>query len=96
MKTTLFVNDMVIPLNDFTQQYIGKILVGIAESLGYTGQRINLYIEPSDLNLFTDDTQVPIRKEFVRLLIESTIKGVLSPLKGIFWLQRITITTEKE
>ncbi|RMG73579.1 MAG: hypothetical protein D6710_03180 [Nitrospirae bacterium] len=96
LKTTLLVNDIVIPLNNFTQQYIGNILVGIAQSLGYSGKRINLYIEPSDLTLYTDDIQVPIRKEFVRLLIESTIKGVLSPLKGIFWFQRITISTEKE
>lgn len=96
MKTTLLVNDMIIPLNEFTQQYIGKILVGIAESLDHKGRRINLYIEPSGLTLFADDNQVPIKKDFVRLLIESTIKGVLSPLKGIFWLQRITIITEKE
>ncbi len=96
MKTTLFVNDMIVPLNEFTQQYIGKVLVGIAESLGYKGSRINLYIEPSALALFADDNQIPIRKDFVRLLIESTLKGLLSPLKGIFWLERITISTEEE
>ncbi len=96
LKTTLFVNDMVVPLNEFTQQYIGKVLAGIADSLGYNGRRINLYIEPAGLTLFADDNEIPIRKDFVRLLIESTIKGVLSPLKGIFWLERITISTEGE
>ncbi len=94
LKTLLVVNDAVIPLNGFTQRYMGTMLRGIAESLGFPGKKVNLYINPDELKIFSDETEVPIRKEFVRFLIESTVKGILSPLKGIFWLEKITISTE--
>lgn len=94
LKTTLVVNDTVIPLNDFVQTYIGNMLKAMVASLGFCANRVNLYIESGEIRLYADDQQVPIRKDFVRLLIESTIKGVLSPLKGIFWLERISIVTE--
>jgi hypothetical protein len=94
LKTTLVVNDRVVPLNEFVQDYIGNILRAMVASLGFYANRINLYIESGEIRLYADDQQVPIRKDFVRLLIESTIKGVLSPLRGIFWLERIIIVTE--
>ncbi len=94
LRTCLVVNDNVIPLNEFTQTYIGNILRAITSSLGYDAQKVHLYIESGEIRLFADDRLVPIRKEFVTLLIESTIKGVLSPLKGIFWLERISIVTD--
>ena len=94
LKTLLFVNDKIIPLNGFTQRYIGTMLRGMAESLGFPGKKVNLYISPDELKMFSDETEVSIRKEFVRLLISSTVKGILSPLNGIFWLEKITITTE--
>ncbi len=94
LRTCLVVNDHVIPLNEFTQLYIRNVLRAITASLGYESKKVHLYIESGDIKLFADDRLVPIRKEFVKLLIESTIKGVLSPLKGIFWLERISIVTD--
>ncbi|GBD99309.1 hypothetical protein BMS3Abin07_01344 [bacterium BMS3Abin07] len=93
-KTKLLVNDEFIPLNDFTQRYIGNILRGIAEALGYSSRKVTIIIEPDDLKIFCGEEAVPIQKDFARLIVESTIKGVLSPLNGIFWLERISIVTE--
>jgi len=94
LKTTLVVNDTVIPLNHFTEQYIGNILKSISSSLGFDAKKVNIYIEPEELRIYADDRKIPIRKDFVRLIVESTIRGVLSPMKGIFWLERISICTE--
>ncbi len=96
LRTSLVVNDSPIPLNDFTQTYIGNVLRAIVKSLGFNAKQVHLYIDTSgEINIYANDEPVPIRKDFVRLLIESTLKGVLSPLKGIFWLERIIITTEE-
>ncbi|MEK6671938.1 MAG: hypothetical protein AABY42_00490 [Nitrospirota bacterium] len=91
MKTSLAVNDNSIPLNDFTQDYIGNVMMGIAVSLGHSSNAITLDINGTDLSLKTGKGDVIILKDFAKMLIESTIKGILSPLNGVLWLQRITI-----
>jgi hypothetical protein len=84
---------MVIPLNDFNQLYIGNILKGIALSLGHSSKKVSVNVDPDGLNIYSGDTEIPVKKEFVHSIIESTIKGMLSPLKGVFWLEKVTITT---
>lgn len=93
------VNDYVVPLNKFTQTYIGNVLRGICLSLGTDCREITLFIDGDNMKIHTDNGDVPVIRNFARDIITSTIKGVLSPLKGIFWLQRISINsrlTEKE
>lgn len=92
LKTSLLVNDYVVPLNEFTQNYIGNVLRGIVISLGYDSRDITLLIDQAGLRIYTEQGEVPLLKDFTRLLITSTVKGILSPLKGVFWLQRINIT----
>lgn len=91
LQTSLLVNDYIIPLNGFTQNYIGNVLRGIVLSLGHNSKDITIHIDQTGLRIYTEKGEVPLLKDFARLLVESTIKGVLSPLKGVFWLQRITI-----
>lgn len=95
LKTQLLVNDMVIPLNDFTQQYIGNILRGIATSLGCSGKKISMNIDAEGLNLYSEYSDVQIRKDFDRALVESTVKGMLSPLRGVVWVDKVSITTRE-
>lgn len=95
MKANLVVNDYIVPLNDFTQNYIGNVLKGIVFALGHDSSRVTVNIDGTDLYIKTDKGDLSIMKDFTRLLIESTIKGVLSPLKGVIWLQRITITCKE-
>jgi hypothetical protein len=87
---------MVIPLNDFSELYVGSILRGIATSLGCCGKKISINIDPEGLNLYSDDLDVQVKKEeFACIIVESTIKGMLSPLKGVVWPEKITITTRE-
>lgn len=92
-KTMLTVNDHVVPLNKFTQTYIGNILRGICLSLGRDCREVVLYIDDENMMIQTDRGDVPVIRNFAKDIITSTIKGVLSPLKGIFWLQRISINS---
>jgi hypothetical protein len=105
MQTQLSVNDIIIPLNEFTQRYIGSVMMAIAISLipsislssegelvGFP-DKVCLYIDSENLAITANSEEVPVKKDFSRNIIESTIKGMLSPLKGVVWLERITIST---
>ncbi len=95
MQTTLLVNDQVIPLNDFTQKYLGNVIRGIVLALGQDSQDIRIYIDDSGLRLYSEVGELPLLRDFPKIIIESTIKGMLSPLKGIFWFGRISISCKK-
>ncbi len=92
LQTHVIVNDRVVPLNDFTQKYIENVLKGIISSLGFNGKEYTVFIDCNELMIFVDDKEVPLRKDFSKLLVRSTIKGVLSPLKGIPFFENIKIT----
>lgn len=79
-------------MNGFTQRYIANMIIGIARSFGDPSEDISVYINDDDLQVESSSGQLNIEKDFARELIQSTIKGILSPLKGIFWRQKIRIT----
>ncbi|TAN45155.1 MAG: hypothetical protein EPN22_03940 [Nitrospirae bacterium] len=95
MKTSLRVNSSDIPLNVFTQEYIANVLFGIVRSFGPDAKEINLIIDAGILSIGTDRGPLKLRKDFSRQLIHNTIKGMLSPLKGVLWLENITISSRK-
>lgn len=92
MKTALLVNNNIVPLNDFTQAYVGNILYAIAGSLGSDAKNVIMRIEPNGIHVFAGDDELVINRDFAKQLIESTIRGTLSPLKGVFWHPNITIS----
>lgn len=95
MKTSLSVNDNIIPLNEFTQNYIANILCGIARSFGIDSDAVTVRVDAEGFHVHTVSGEIDIsKKEFAKQLIESTVKGMLSPLKGVFWMQNITITSK--
>ena len=94
--TRLSCNDQEIPLNGFTQRYIANMIIGIARSFGDLSQDIAVYINDDDLRVESSKGQLNIEKDFAKELIQSTIKGILSPLKGIFWRQKIKITVTQD
>lgn len=83
LKAELFVNDQFIPLNDFNQAYAGNILKGIAASLGYSGREFGFYFDSGELKIYSNGAEVEIKKDFVRLIVRNTIRGMLSSLKGV-------------
>ncbi len=91
-ETHLVVDDMIIPLNDFTQQYIRNVIYGIVASLGSSGKKIEIFLNKDDLKIFAGDQEVPVNKEFIQKLVASTLKGMVSPLKDIGLIENINIT----
>jgi len=94
LKTDVIVNDTIVPLNAFTQNYIGNVLRSIVASLGHSSRDVAVHIDGSELCIYTEKGELPLLKDFARKLVESTVKGLVSPLKGVFWLQSLTVATK--
>ncbi|HAK88940.1 MAG: hypothetical protein A2077_04190 [Nitrospirae bacterium GWC2_46_6] len=96
MKTCILVNsNIVVPLNDFTQSYIANVLCAIANSLGIESKYITVCMERNELRIHTEDGEVETVKKFAKEWIESTIKGMLSPLKGVLCIREVVITSRR-
>ena len=94
LNTRLFVRGNPVPLNDFTQRYIGNVINGIVSALGAEGNEYRVFIDGGRLEIFVDGIEIPLRKEFPRLIIRGTIKAMLSPLKGIAFFEDIMIVVK--
>jgi hypothetical protein len=91
---SLSIKEKTIPLNEFTQKYIGNVINGIVSALGVEGNEYRIFIDGRRLVIFVDDTEVPLKKEFPRLIIRGTIKAMLSPLKGIAFFEDIMVVVK--
>ncbi len=95
-RTDLMVNDHVIPLNDFVQHYMGTVLFSVVSVLGSKCNEIAVVMNGiRDIEIYADNKVIELRKQFVRDIIGSTVKGFISPLKGVFLLDRIIIRTRR-
>ncbi len=95
LKTTLMVNDIVIPLNDFNQAFLGNVLRGMAQSLGSRSNDVGFDIDVNEMTLYSDDTNLEIKDESKRLMIVSTVRGMLSSIKGVVWFEKVTLNTRE-
>jgi len=91
VKTRILFNDHEILLNGFTQKYIANVITAIARSFLDEASDIIVCIDDGELAMFSGSRELVLEKDFANQLIQNTIKGMLSPLKGIFWQDKITI-----
>jgi hypothetical protein len=89
------INDMVIPLDDFNQLYIGNILNGIALTLGCSGDRISIRLDREGCVMHSEEMDVDIDNEYCNEIVKGTVRGMLSSLKGVFWHEKVTIITNR-
>ncbi len=95
-RTDLMVNDYVVPLNNFIKNYIGAILFGIVSVLGATPQEVVIVMdEMRAIKIYADDKEIEVRKRFVRDIVGSTVRGIVSPLKGVFLLDKVIIRSRR-
>lgn len=94
MKTELVCNGHSVRLNNFTQRYIAAIAAAIAASLGRETDEVVLIIGENGVSVNCDGKPLKMEKDFAGNLILNTVKGMLSPLKGIFWGGDINITVK--
>ncbi|MBF0328418.1 MAG: hypothetical protein HQL10_04620 [Nitrospirae bacterium] len=92
IKTVLICKGNQIPLNAFTQKYIANVVMAVAKSFGDISNFVTVHIDENFAGIYSNGNKIVIEREFAKQLVQNTVKGLLSPLKGIFWDQEITIT----
>ncbi len=79
-RTDLIVNEHVIPLNDFIQNYIGTVLFGIVSVLGAIPEEVVLVMDDTmDIEIYADNKKIEVRKRFVKDIVGSTLRGLSHP-----------------
>ena len=63
-QTNLLVDDNDIPLNAFSQNYIGNILRTIVSSLDHDSQGVTVQIDDEVFRLYTEKGELPVLSEF--------------------------------
>ena len=92
LTTCLTVNSVAVPLNDFTQNYIANVLSAVVRSFGVESTKVTISIDCETLHILTENGDIDLaERDFARQLVMNTLKGVLLPLKRVFWLQKIDI-----
>ena len=57
-----------------------SVLCAIAHTFGDDSRNVTMHIEPGEFHIYTENGELDI-KDFAKGLIESTVKGILSPLQ---------------
>ena len=80
---------------DKVKTFLGNALTGMALSLGSGRNDVGFNINANELTLYSDDTNIEIKDEATRLMVVSTVRGMLSSIQGIVWLGKVTLTTRE-
>ena len=56
------VNNNIVPLNDFTQNYIASVLCAIAHTFGDDSRNVTMHIEPEEFHIYTENGELDIKK----------------------------------
>jgi len=90
-QVTLFVNDSPIAIDPFVEGFIDHTVGGMITSLKETGdiQSLEINIKVSKVEIKLNENIIPL-KGFPHLIIASSIKGMVSVLKGVRELGNIT------
>ena len=92
-EVNLWVNDEVVAVGEFVQQFIDNIIAAIINTLKRTGEidTLSLNIEGSKTALNLNGADVPMNA-FVADIVRETVVGMVSSLKGVNNPGKITIT----
>lgn len=91
-KVSLLVNDVPIPIKDFIQEFIERVVTGMISALKETGEikLVHLSIGNDIVNIKLNNAPVPINP-FVNKFFRNTIIGMVSLLKGVRQIDRLEI-----
>jgi len=91
-KVSLSVNDVSIPIEDFIQKFIERVITGMLTVLKETGEikDIHLSIRGDIVDININNAPISINP-FVSEFIKNTVFGMVSSLKGVGKIDRLEI-----
>jgi len=92
-KVKLSVNDVPIPIEGFTQEFIERVITGMLTVLKGTGETkvVHLSIKGDFVNINLNNAPVPVNP-FVNKFIKNTVIGMVSSLKGVGQIDRLEVS----
>ena len=91
-KVSLSINDVSVPIVEFVQGFINKVVTGMLSSLKGVDKirSVNLSLNGDEVDINVNDTAVP-SNEFVNEFIRNTVIGMVTSLKGVDQVDKLEI-----
>lgn len=92
-ESTLWVNNELVELNAFVEEFLAKTVIGTASSLkGVTDVRnLELYLERGDVKVIVNRKEISLTP-FPNDIIAGTLIGLVSSLKGVDKVESLKIS----
>lgn len=92
-KVSLAVNDFDVPIVEFIQEFIGRVVVGMLSALKGVNEIYNvvLSINGDEVHIEVNNTTVP-SNDFVNIFVKNTVIGMVTSLKDVERVDKLEIT----
>ena len=92
-KINLYVNDVPVPTEGFTQEFIERVIIGMLTELKGTGEikDVQLSIKGNIVDININNTSISVNP-FINKFIKNTVIGMVSSLKGVGQIDRLKIS----
>ena len=92
IKAELRVNGMPIDLNDFTEEFVGRTILGAVSCLkgAENLKTMTLSLDKRDLSIKANDNDIDLT-DFPREVITNVVIALASSLKGVDEIERVEL-----
>ena len=92
-KVSLSISDVPIPIEDFVQEFINKVIIGMLSVLKGVDEirSVDLSFDGSEVVINVNDNVVP-SNGFVNEFIRNTVTGMVTSLKGVDQVDKLEIS----
>ena len=92
-KVSLSINDVPMPIEDFVQEFINKVIIGMLSVLKGVNEirSVDLFFDRDEVIINVNDTVVP-SNDFVDEFVRNTVTGMVTSLKGVNQVDKLEIS----
>ena len=92
-KVSLSINDVPVPIEDFVQEFINKVVTGMLSVLKGVDEirSVGLSFDGDEVVINVNDTVIP-SNDFVNEFVRNTVTGMVTSLKGVDQVDKLEIS----
>jgi len=92
-KVSLSINDVPVPIVDFVQEFINKVVIGMLSVLKGVDEirSVDLSFDRDEVVINVNDNVVP-SNDFVNEFVRNTVTGMITSLKGVDQVDKLEIS----
>jgi hypothetical protein len=93
MKLKIFVNDDEISPGRYNDKFVCNVIEGIIRSVGSSPEKeIFMHINGKKMSVVVDNEYIPLRDDKIKVMIKSTVLGMLSSVDAIPFFDTVDIS----